>query len=266
MHFTPSRRVHSGTNSASLGRHTAIMREDYSLIFPPPSIAKYSFIQLIELGHHGEKENAQTLIAIRAFYRWATGLHNISLLLCSLCWLLRHFTSQDIQIKHSLLGPLDLFSNYLHYSCVLRCNRIKAVSLCECAVRFHLMHSRTHGWWLLLPLTIDSIILWSLQNSAIVCLCESACRMSAVTLLCYSWLPFTRGHVVEHYHEASLIRGLLVCFCNSTVSEWRHENSWILISHTSGLLSDKLFTEMARGYRNALPKTCLPLLVCTLNS
>ena len=53
---------------------------------------------------------------------------------------------------------------------------------------------------------------------------------------------------------------------NSTVSEWRHENSWILISHTSGLLSDKLFTEMARGYRNALPKTYLPLLACTLNS
>ena len=54
--------------------------------------------------------------------------------------------------------------------------------------------------------------------------------------------------------------------CNSTVSEWRHENSWILISHTSGRLSDKLFTEMACGYRNALPNTCLALLLCTLNS
>ena len=53
---------------------------------------------------------------------------------------------------------------------------------------------------------------------------------------------------------------------NSTVSEWRHENSWILISHTSGRLSDKLFTEMACGYRNALPNTCLALLLCTLNS
>ena len=53
---------------------------------------------------------------------------------------------------------------------------------------------------------------------------------------------------------------------NSTVSEWRHENSWILISHTSGRLSDKLFTEMPCGYRNALPKTYLALLLCTLNS
>ena len=52
----------------------------------------------------------------------------------------------------------------------------------------------------------------------------------------------------------------------STVSELRHENSLILISHTSGRLSDKLFTEIACGYRNALPNTCLALLLCTLNS
>ena len=31
----------------------------YSLIFPPPSIARYSFIQLSELGRRVEKENAQ---------------------------------------------------------------------------------------------------------------------------------------------------------------------------------------------------------------
>ena len=35
--------------------HAAITREDYSFIFPPPSIARYSFIQLIALGRRGEK-------------------------------------------------------------------------------------------------------------------------------------------------------------------------------------------------------------------
>ena len=65
----------------------------------------------------------------------------------------------------------------------------------------------------------------------------------------------------------SAFRGLLLILQkNSTVSEWRHENSWILISHTSGRLSDKLFTEMDCGYRNALPNTCLALLLCTQNS
>ena len=40
---------------------TAITSEDYSLTFPPPLIVRYSFIQLSELGHSGEYENAQTL-------------------------------------------------------------------------------------------------------------------------------------------------------------------------------------------------------------
>ena len=40
--------------------HAAITREDYSLTFPPLFIARYSFIQLNELGCHGENENAQT--------------------------------------------------------------------------------------------------------------------------------------------------------------------------------------------------------------
>ena len=55
---------------------------DYSITFPPLSIARYSFIQLSELGHRGENENAQNfetvakgirtrtlLIASPAFYR-----------------------------------------------------------------------------------------------------------------------------------------------------------------------------------------------------
>ena len=33
----------------------------YSLTFPPLSIVRYSFMQLSELGHRGENENAQTL-------------------------------------------------------------------------------------------------------------------------------------------------------------------------------------------------------------
>ena len=34
--------------------HAAIMPEQWSLIFPPPSIARYWFIQLSGLRHHGE--------------------------------------------------------------------------------------------------------------------------------------------------------------------------------------------------------------------
>ena len=40
--------------------HAAITREDYSLTFPPLPIARYSFIQLSELGRHGENKNAQS--------------------------------------------------------------------------------------------------------------------------------------------------------------------------------------------------------------
>ena len=50
------------------------MREDYSLTFTPLSIARYSFIQLSELGHRGENEKAQTLKwQQRGFY--FTALH-----------------------------------------------------------------------------------------------------------------------------------------------------------------------------------------------
>ena len=45
----------SGNNSS----HATITCEDYSLICPPQSIARHSFIQLSELGHHGENENDQ---------------------------------------------------------------------------------------------------------------------------------------------------------------------------------------------------------------
>ena len=40
--------------------HGAITRNDYSLTYPPMSIARYSFIQLSELGRRGENENAQS--------------------------------------------------------------------------------------------------------------------------------------------------------------------------------------------------------------
>ena len=56
----PDRPVHSDTNSTSSGSilaaKAAITRDDYSFTFPPPSIAKYSFIQRSELGCHGEKK------------------------------------------------------------------------------------------------------------------------------------------------------------------------------------------------------------------
>ena len=54
----PRRTVDSDSNSTSLG--SSITREDYSLTFPPPSVARYSFIQPGELGRRGENENAQT--------------------------------------------------------------------------------------------------------------------------------------------------------------------------------------------------------------
>ena len=40
-------------------RHAATPSEHFSLTCPPPSIARYSFILLIELGRRGENENAQ---------------------------------------------------------------------------------------------------------------------------------------------------------------------------------------------------------------
>ena len=53
------RPVHSDTNSASLGSILAMqqLRNDYSLTFPPLSIARYSFIQLSRLRHREENEN-----------------------------------------------------------------------------------------------------------------------------------------------------------------------------------------------------------------
>ena len=47
----------SGKNSSD----EAITRENYSPIFPSPFIARYSFIQLSEMGHLGENENAPAL-------------------------------------------------------------------------------------------------------------------------------------------------------------------------------------------------------------
>ena len=50
-----SRPVHSGTNRTSLGSILAMPQltcNDYSLTFPPPSIVRYSFIQLKPGTHH----------------------------------------------------------------------------------------------------------------------------------------------------------------------------------------------------------------------
>ena len=51
------------TNSASPGSILStqlLCVKPYLLTFPPLSVARYSFIQLNELGHLGENENAQT--------------------------------------------------------------------------------------------------------------------------------------------------------------------------------------------------------------
>ena len=54
--------VHSATNSASLGSILAtlqLLRKDYSFTFPLMSLARFSFMELSELGGGGNK-NAQT--------------------------------------------------------------------------------------------------------------------------------------------------------------------------------------------------------------
>ena len=58
--------------------HAAIMCEDYSLTFPPPSTVRYSFIQLSKLGQHGDHENAQTskLQSIIPIHPFTFHIHN----------------------------------------------------------------------------------------------------------------------------------------------------------------------------------------------
>ena len=64
LHFSsPDRPVHSDTNSTSLGSILAMqqLRVKTSFTFPLLPVARYSFIQLSELGRRGENENARTL-------------------------------------------------------------------------------------------------------------------------------------------------------------------------------------------------------------
>ena len=63
LHFPPLADLFIPTQlSASLGSILAMqqLRNDYSLTFPPLSIARYSFIQLSRLRRREVKENAQT--------------------------------------------------------------------------------------------------------------------------------------------------------------------------------------------------------------
>ena len=61
--FTPSRPFHSSTNMSTPGSILAIHQlraTTKSLTCPPLSIARYSFIQLSDLGRRGENKNAET--------------------------------------------------------------------------------------------------------------------------------------------------------------------------------------------------------------
>ena len=63
FHFPPLADLFIPTPfSASLGSILAMqqLRNDYSITFPPLSIARYSFIQLSRLRRREVKENAQT--------------------------------------------------------------------------------------------------------------------------------------------------------------------------------------------------------------
>ena len=58
LHFSPLAYLFIPTPTRLLWEgfsHVAITREDNSITFPLPSIARYSFIQLSELGHRGKK-------------------------------------------------------------------------------------------------------------------------------------------------------------------------------------------------------------------
>ena len=62
LHFTPWQTCSFRHQVDFSGKHSAMLQllhEDYSLTFPPLSITRYSSIQLSELGHCGENENAQ---------------------------------------------------------------------------------------------------------------------------------------------------------------------------------------------------------------
>ena len=78
-------------NSTSLGRilvSQQLLHEDYSLTFSPLSIARYSFVQLSELGRCVENRNAQASkqqqrgfepglsIESPAFYHWPTAVQD----------------------------------------------------------------------------------------------------------------------------------------------------------------------------------------------
>ena len=58
LHFTSGRPFHSDTNAASL--ESIPSRKDYSFTFPPLYVARYSSIQLSELGRRGVNETALT--------------------------------------------------------------------------------------------------------------------------------------------------------------------------------------------------------------
>ena len=63
LHFHPWANLFIPTPSRILWQHsshTAVTRQDCSLIFPSQSTSMHSFIQLSELGWRGENENAQT--------------------------------------------------------------------------------------------------------------------------------------------------------------------------------------------------------------
>ena len=89
----------SGKHSATL--HTAILREEYKLTFPPLSIARYTFIQLSELGRRGENENAQS--SIMQQYGFETRLSRFRI---------RHFTAELSQVKEYIVTKKDNFLSF----------------------------------------------------------------------------------------------------------------------------------------------------------
>ena len=100
LHFTPWQTCSFRHQLGFSGTHSAMLQllcKYYSLTFPPLSIARYSFIQLRQLGRHGENKNALDFEAVAkgirtqalscespAFYRRASILCKILALFWSI--------------------------------------------------------------------------------------------------------------------------------------------------------------------------------------
>ena len=126
--------------------HAAITHEYYSLTFPPPSIARYSFMQQSELGCRGENENAQLnasrshhdltwhldwrLDADSSVHQFKTKLNKSVIIICDLY-------TRLILTHICMLKPLDVWHHCVHVQFVCHLCTRRSVDL-DCHDRKHI--------------------------------------------------------------------------------------------------------------------------------